>query len=148
MKKKYLSQKSVENYIQIINQNIIESKWEPDIILSVNRGGCVPGVYLSHYKSVTHKVLDFKGIDNTTIDLYKSVLDDNKNILVVDDINDTGETLKSISKYFNEYSQKIKYAVIVDNKTSLFSVDYYGTQIDKSNDSSWIVFPWENNENG
>ena len=50
MKKKYLSQKSVENYIQIINQNIIESKWEPDIILSVNRGGCVPGVYLSNYK--------------------------------------------------------------------------------------------------
>ena len=87
MKKKYLSQKSVENYIQIINQNIIESKWEPEIILSVNRGGCVPGVYISHYKSVAHKVLDFKGIDNTTIDLYKSILDDNKNILVVDDIN-------------------------------------------------------------
>ena len=58
MKKKYLSQESLENYIQIINLNIIESKWEPDIIFSVNRGGCIPGIYLSHYKSVTHKVLD------------------------------------------------------------------------------------------
>ena len=27
---------------------------------------------------------------------------------------------------------------------SLFNVDFYGAQIDKSIDSSWIVFPWEN----
>ncbi len=144
MKKKYLSQESVENYIHTIYSNIIESKWKPDIILSINRGGCIPGVYLSHYNSVTHKVLDFKDIDNTTIDFYKRILGDHKNILVVDDINDTGETLSTISKYFNEYLPKIKYAVIVENKKSLFNVDFYGAQIDKSIDSSWIVFPWEN----
>ena len=119
---------------------------EPDIILSVNRGGCVPGVYLSHYKSVTHKVFDFKDIDNTNIHLYKIILDNYKNILIVDDINDTGETLSSISKYFKDYSQKIKYAVIVDNRTSIFNVDFYGNQIDKDADSSWIVFPWEKDE--
>tara|TARA_S200000501_G_C20848808_1_gene754825 strand:+ start:2064 stop:2510 length:447 start_codon:yes stop_codon:yes gene_type:complete len=147
MKKKYLSQESVENYIHIIYSNIVESKWKPDIILSINRGGCIPGVYLSHYNSVAHKVLDFKDIDNTTIDLYKRILGDHKNILVVDDINDTGETLSTISKYFNEYFPKIKYAVIIENKKSEFNVDFYGTQIDKSIDSSWIVFPWENIKN-
>ena len=146
MKKKYLSQESVENYIHSIYLNIIEANWSPDIILSINRGGCVPGVYLSHYISVKHKVFDFKDINNTNIHFYKRILDNYKNILIVDDINDTGETLSSISKYFKDYSQKIKYAVIVDNRSSIFNTDFYGTQIDKGVDSSWIVFPWENNE--
>tara|TARA_Y100000816_G_C25959593_1_gene500731 strand:+ start:405 stop:851 length:447 start_codon:yes stop_codon:yes gene_type:complete len=146
MKKKYLSHENVENYIHTIYLNIIEANWSPDIIISINRGGCIPGVYLSHYNSVKHKVFDLKDIDNTTIDLYKRILDNYKNILIVDDINDTGKTLSSISKYFNDYFQNIKYAVIVDNRTSIFNIDFYGTQIDKSIDSSWIVFPWEYNE--
>lgn len=146
MKKKYLSQESVENYINIIYLNIIEANWKPDIILSINRGGCIPGVYLSHYISVKHKVFDFKDICNTNIDLCKRILDNYKNILIVDDINDTGQTLSSISKYFKDNSQKIKYAVIVDNRSSIFNVDFYGSQIDKNVDSSWIVFPWENIE--
>ena len=146
MKKKYLSQESVENYINTIYLNIIEANWKPDIILSINRGGCIPGVYLSHYISVKHKVFDFKDIYNTNIDLCKRILDNYKNILIVDDINDTGQTLSSISKYFKDNSQKIKYAVIVDNRSSIFNVDFYGSKIDKNVDSSWIVFPWENIE--
>ena len=129
--------------IFLINQNIIESKWEPDIILSVNRGGCVPGVYLSHYKSVAHKVLDFKGIDNTTIDLYKSVLDDNKNILVVDDINDTGETFNYINKNFGG-EDRVRTAAIIHNAPSKFEkLNYYCYGIDKDVLPCWIVFPWE-----
>ena len=38
MKKKYLSQENVENYINIIYLNIIEANWKPDIILSINIG--------------------------------------------------------------------------------------------------------------
>ena len=38
-----------------------------------------------------------------------------------------------------------EYAVLIDNKPSEFSVEYYAQKIDKSKDPSWIVFPWENN---
>ena len=60
MKKKYLSQESVENYIHLIYLNIIEANWKPDIILSINRGGCTPGIYLSHYLGKPHEVINIE----------------------------------------------------------------------------------------
>ena len=41
-----------------IKKQINKTEWFPEQILSVNRGGCVPGVYLSHAINVPHKVLD------------------------------------------------------------------------------------------
>jgi len=41
-----------------IRKQINKTEWLPELILSVNRGGCVPGVYLSHAINVPHKVLD------------------------------------------------------------------------------------------
>ena len=36
--------------IKNISDQLSKSKFDPDIIVSVNRGGCIPGIYLSHYK--------------------------------------------------------------------------------------------------
>ena len=68
---------------------------------------------------------------------------DNSSILIIDDINDTGNTLAKIKKEFNRYIKKIKFAVLINNKSSSFEVDYYGSEIDKNIDNRWIVFPWE-----
>jgi hypothetical protein len=35
------------------------------------------------------------------------------------------------------------YAVLIDNESSEFQVDYWGEKIDKSKDPAWIVYPWE-----
>ena len=37
---------SVEVYIDEVKTETL--KWNPDVIVAVARGGCVPGVYLSH----------------------------------------------------------------------------------------------------
>ena len=144
--KQYFTMIQVRNALEKIADRMAEDNWEPDVIMGINRGGCIPGIYLSHRLNKPHEALDVRLRDHKAkpdLRNLEKAYAFQKKILIIDDINDTGETLKSISKYFNKYSQKIKYAVIVDNKTSLFSVDYYGTQIDKSIDSSWIVFPWE-----
>ena len=39
--------------VEIINQ-IKQSNWNPDVVISVNRGGCIPGVYLSHILNIPH----------------------------------------------------------------------------------------------
>ena len=143
MKKKYVSFQKVKQNLIEINLKIDQSKWIPDIILSVNRGGCVPGVFLSHMRNLDHEVLSFKNIKIIKNDIIEKIIINNLSILIIDDINDTGNTLAEIKKEFNRYKKKIKFAVLINNKSSSFEVDYYGSEIDKNIDNTWIVFPWE-----
>jgi hypoxanthine phosphoribosyltransferase len=133
--------------IKIINQ-INESNWTPDLILSVNRGGCVPGVYLSHMIQVPHKVVDVQLRDaqnHPNLEVLENGIKSYSNILIIDDINDTGATFNFIKKNTTVSDNKIKYACLIDNRSSDFIVDFSGKQIDKSKNPCWIVFPWERN---
>jgi hypoxanthine phosphoribosyltransferase len=80
-----------------------------------------------------------------------------KNILIVDDINDTGATLNWIKKdwpsgclpdcssWDTVWNNNVRFAVLVDNQNSEFdNIDYSGTEINKAEDDVWVVFPWEN----
>lgn len=80
-----------------------------------------------------------------------------KNILIVDDINDTGATLNWIMEDWRSscfpqddsweevWNNNVKFAVIVDNLASQCKVkmDYVGLEINKAEDDVWIDFPWE-----
>jgi hypoxanthine phosphoribosyltransferase len=143
MKKKYVSFQKVKQNLVDINSKINQTNWKPDIILSVNRGGCVPGVFLSHMRDLDHEVLSFKNNININNDTIKNIMSNHLSILIIDDINDSGNTLADIKKKFNRFIKNIKFAVLINNKSSSFEVDYYGSEIDKNIDNRWIVFPWE-----
>ena len=81
-----------------------------------------------------------------------------KKILIVDDINDSGATLNWIIKDWpsgcmpNEthvwraiWNHSVRFAVLVDNASSKseVSMNYSARTINKFEDPSWIVFPWE-----
>ena len=138
--KKYLSVDQINNAIIKINKKLILSKWSPDVIISLNRGGCVPGVYLSHLINVPHEVINIKKSD---VKQHINSFENHKNILVIDDINDTGKTLQITKSFFSNSIAKIKYGVLVNNESSDFIVDYAAIHINKKVDDSWIVFPWE-----
>ena len=145
MKEKYVTYKKVKEYIKILELKINNSNWKPDLILSINRGGCVPGVFLSHKIGVSHKVINYtKNFKSYNKSFYKNFIVNHSSILIIDDINDSGNTLLKISKIFNEHTLKLKFAVLINNSSSSFEVDYYGGEINKEIDNSWIVFPWEN----
>ena len=52
--KKYLSVDQINDAIIEINKKLTLSKWIPDVIISLNRGLCVHGFYLSHLINVPH----------------------------------------------------------------------------------------------
>lgn len=129
-----------------ITKQIQSSIWIPEVILSINRGGCVPGVYLSHSIKTPHKVIDIQLRDSNNIpnlDVLKYSINRYKTILIIDDINDTGATFNFIKKNIIDNTKEVRYAALVDNISSDFKVDYKGKVIDKSKTPSWIVFPWE-----
>jgi len=80
-----------------------------------------------------------------------------KNILIVDDINDTGATFNWIMKdwpsgcfpddpaWDEVWNQNVKFAVLVDNLASNCNVkmDYIGMEINKAENDVWVDFPWE-----
>tara|TARA_S200000501_G_C20645470_1_gene665064 strand:- start:59 stop:511 length:453 start_codon:yes stop_codon:yes gene_type:complete len=145
-KKTYFTTKEMEKALLEIKEQIKKSSWIPDIILSVNRGGCVPGVYLSHMINVPHKVVDVQLRDNESepnLMVLDSCINSFSNILIIDDINDTGATFNFIRNRIDEQDLSIFFAVLIDNISSNFKVDFRGKLINKSEDPSWIIFPWE-----
>lgn len=87
------------------------------LIYGIPRGGLVVAIRISHLLNIP-----------ITFDLYKC---DNENILICDDICDTGHTLEP---YKNDY----KILVLHKNINSSFRPDYFYEETNE-----WIFYPWE-----
>jgi len=124
-----------------------------DAIIGVQRGGLIPAVLLSHklnmpMHTVQFSLRDHKHVEEE-INLAVGITDDkgdhlrNLKYLVVDDINDSGETFTQLQEKFSHAGVEVDWAVLHDNKPSKFTVNYKAINIDKSKDPAWIVYPWE-----
>jgi len=130
-----------------IIQQINFSLYKPELIISVNRGGCIPGVYLSHYLKVPHKVISIQfrdGHGEIEVDYINKYIKNKKRVLIVDDINDTGKTFGEIRRMIDNEDSDVKFCALLDNSKSSEKIDFHGKSINKSIDPIWYVFPWEN----
>ena len=140
--------------LDIVTQ-MYHDNWRPDYIVGVTRGGLIPAVLMSHYTGIKMHTLDVRlrdGTDdgpesNTWLAEYAS---EGKKILVLDDINDTGETFKWIVQDWEAsvvddiaWGNDVRFAAIIDNVPSEMDVEYSSMEINKLEDPSWIVFPFE-----
>ena len=143
--RKYYRKEDFINSLNKIIKQIKNSNWSPNVIFSVNRGGCIPGIYLSHQLNLKHKVIDIQLRDNIRppdLKIIKEKIKEFDNVLLVDDINDSGKTLKIIYDLNN--SSKIIYnATLIYNQESKVKTHFYGKMIKRSEDKNWYVFHWE-----
>ncbi|RPG55149.1 MAG: hypothetical protein CBC56_006170 [Flavobacteriales bacterium TMED96] len=144
--RKYFGKEDFVDSLNKIIEQINKSNWSPEVIISINRGGCIPGIYLSHRLSLKHKVIDIQLRNSNKppdLKIIKQRIKEFDNILLVDDINDSGKTLKTIYDLTNAYSKIIYNATLIYNQESKVKTDFYGKEIRRSKDQSWYVFPWE-----
>ena len=81
----------MRNALIQIEDQMVHDAWMPNIILGINRGGCIPGVYLSHRLKTAHEVLDIRLRDHSTkpnLSTLEKAYAFQKKILIIDDIND------------------------------------------------------------
>ncbi len=103
---------------------------------------------LSHYFDVPFVPLQWQTRDGDKTDhanLLAFVNDyREKNILLIDDINDTGKTLNSITEtIYQDFVFDLKVAVLFNKTTSAFeTVDYSAVELTPDY-NPWIVFPYE-----
>ena len=86
----------------------------------------------------------------------KSDVSEKKNILVVDDINDTGATFNWIKNDWQSsclpndpswdtvWGGNVRFAVMTENTSSEFGlVNYSWHEVNKAEEDVWLVYPWE-----
>jgi len=146
----HLTWKDIDDSCKKLANLIKNSGFKPEIIVGIQRGGCITAVLISHLLTIE----DFCtiGIRSTASDdvraqrikpiIYDSFslqLITGKRTLLVDDINDTGETLIEAKKVLLKYGCKeVKTATIVSAPANTGKVDFYAKEI-----KPWVVFPWE-----
>lgn len=175
MKKRFFDHKDLHGQVLELVRRIENSKWRPDYVVGITRGGLFPAVMLSHWFGVPCETLkvslrdggvsesnawmadDAFGYDQTTVGTDESRSNPilRKNILVVDDINDSGDTISWIKNDWQSgccpdhpdwqdiWHGNVRFAVLVENLASKAYVDYAASEVNKSEDDTWLVFPWE-----
>jgi xanthine phosphoribosyltransferase len=178
-KKVYYTDKQIDSMIHTIIRQLIADDWKPDYVIGITRGGVVPALMISHYFNIPMHTLRvslrsdppdtesncwmaedaFGYVPMDERDTLKSRWDIHrrKNILIIDDINDSGATFDWIKQdWINSclpaeeaawntvWNNNVKFAVLVDNESSKFnSIDYSGETINKAENPQWCIFPWE-----
>lgn len=161
MNKQVIKFNDYTNLVSKICRDITFSGWKPDIIVGITRGGLLPAVMISHWLDVKMNSLDISlrdGGDTVSNCGLAEDAYDGKNILVVDDINDTGATfnwlmedwrnsaLPSAIRWDNDvWNKTVRFAVVVDNLASKCNVkmDFAGMEVNKAENDVWIEFPYE-----
>jgi hypoxanthine phosphoribosyltransferase len=167
MKKIYYTWQQVEGACLEIARQLQQDKWVPDYIVGITRGGAIPAVLLSQFLDVPMNALkvslrDLSDTESNTWmaedaygyngDVGKQVC---KNILVVDDINDTGSTIAWIKQDWQSsclpndarwncvWGHNVRYATLTNNIASKETVDYSVWEVNKAEEDCWLVYPWE-----
>lgn len=165
MKKIYHTWQDIEAQTQDILRQMHLDSWQPDYVVGLTRGGLVPANLISQYLSCRMECLKVSLRDGEqqetncwmAEDAFGYDSDEKKNILIVDDINDTGATLNWIRQdwmsscfatspvWDDIWGQNVRVACLYDNESSRseLPVTYSAVTINKAAEDCWIVFPWE-----
>ena len=160
MKKIYYTWSDVESQTQEILRQIFLSDWRPDYVVGLTRGGLTPANLISQYLEVPMECLKVSLRDGGQTESNCWMAEDaikGKNILIVDDINDSGATLNWIkndwpsgclpndSRWEEVWGNNVRVATLVDNEASKseLKISYSAVDLNKAEEDVWIVFPWE-----
>ncbi|EQB74545.1 MAG: hypothetical protein AMDU4_FER2C00005G0043 [Ferroplasma sp. Type II] len=146
----YVSWKEIEEWTKGIMKMVIENHYNPDIIIGIARGGLVPARMVADYlfkKDLLSIKTEHWGLTATMNG--KAVLREKlnydvsgKKVLIVDDITDTGESMKLSYNYvksLNPADVKTTSMLYIDG--SNYTPDFYGKGLSKE-EWAWFVFPW------
>ena len=159
MDRMYIEWHQFHAMIDALADQIKESNWQPDYIVGLTRGGLIPATILSHRLKCpleTLKVSLRDGGEPESNLWMASDAYDKKKILIVDDLNDSGNTINWIMKdWMNSclmedpvwdevWGNNVRVAVLYNSEDSgsKLKPNYYLHSL--SEPKPWIVFPWEN----
>jgi hypoxanthine phosphoribosyltransferase len=128
-------------------QSIADDAWQPDVVVAVARGGLTVAGGVAYALGVKNcgamNVEFYTGVDTRldvpvvlppTLDLLDVT---GLRVLVVDDVADTGHTLRLVREVLAQHVAEARTAVLYHKPRSVVVPHYSWRRTD-----AWIVFPW------
>ena len=140
----------IYEFLLSLAEKIREDGFKPDVIVGVSRGGWPPARVMSDLlenpEIANVKAEFYLGVAETkgepVITQPVSVSVKGKKVLVMDDVADTGKSLRLVKSHLKERgAMQVKIVTIYYKPWSVVIPDYYERET-----SSWIIFPWERKE--
>ena len=151
----------VGEIMHAVMTEVLADGWEPDVIVSVERGGRVPaGMALAHANAACETPSELVRVRASKYGDSGNVLHAVRvgevrmprrgayRMLVVDDVLETGDTMRGVVRELGRYASDIRVAAAF-KKSSYSGRDvmgyaaYCGEEVD---DDVWIVPEWEDDE--
>lgn len=124
-------------------------KEEFDTVLGIARGGAIPAAILAYELGIpnisTIQITSYEGTERSRSHFCidsKYVLTNlsvhSKNVLVVDDLSDSGQTFLDLNEQLNMLGVNYKTAALYIKPNTEYVPDFYYQEV-----NDWVVFPWE-----
>jgi hypoxanthine phosphoribosyltransferase len=128
-------------------RSVADDGYQPDLILSIARGGLLVGAALGYALDVknawTMNVEFYTGVDERLdvpmiLPPVPDLIDlETARVLIADDVADTGETLALVKGFCVGKVGEVRCAVLYEKSRTIVSCDYVWKRTDL-----WIDFPW------
>ncbi len=131
-------------------QKILIQNYLPDMVIGISRGGIIPARILADLletsEFATIQIEFYVDINQTKAEpTLKQPLTTNvasKKVLLVDDIADSGESLKLAKTHLQQQgASEVKTATLYQKPQSITIPDFFEKQT-----TNWVVFPWDTKE--
>jgi uncharacterized protein len=128
-------------------EKIKQDGFQPDVILGIARGGWIPGRLFADFFKLKQtsniKIEFYREIGETATDpIIKQFPGEElsgRKILIVDDVADTGRSLKVAVKHLKSLNiGDFKIVTLFMKPQSIVKPDYYFKET-----TDWIIYPWE-----
>ena len=147
-----LSWNEVEKGVENILKEIKERNLNIDTIIPILRGGAPLGNLISNNMDADISYMHIRRTKSNEINavfgtpVLKGITNEEeiegKDILLVDDLLDKGDTMKFAIKELERYSPKSIHVAVLYNFTKLDNPEQYLIGLTME-EKKWIVFPWE-----
>lgn len=152
MDKIYYSYQDIHNLVK--QGSICLKDFKPDYIIAVAGGGLIPARILRTFIGVPiiSVTISFYNEKNQIMDIPKILqwVDretlKGKNILIVDEVDDTRKTLSYLVEFFRQNSKKLGVFVVNNKiKAKVYKIPDDVLYIScRENTDIWINYPWDN----
>ncbi len=161
MSRKEIGYEIFDSKVRRLELMIRSDEFVPEIIIAIGRGGWLPAmIFTDIYKKIERRYRLFSILLSSYTDENKrkftrehqalSLIDLNyirksgKNVLIIDDISDTGKSLKwVINRLQIKDESRLKTATVYIKPNTYCIPDYY---IEEIPNNVWVLFPHEKEE--
>jgi len=125
-----------------------DEDFKPELIVGIMRGGIIPAVHLSHLlgcpaKAIEWSTRDSLVRDHKALDKIAIMAEQGIKVLIVDDIVDSGKTIKEIKQRMFDTEENVRYASLWFNPSQEVEVDFWCNAVNRATDERWVYMPWE-----